>query len=189
MKRSFASLAFVAALGAAISMSPITASAAADAGEYDFGEFSVPPDGKQFVEVNLTHDLIAIASRLVARQEPDVAAVLKGLQRVRVHVIGLGDDNRAEMTRRIMQVRDELTQRGWQRVVTVRQEGQDVGVYMKTQGEETIEGVVVTVLGEDNQAVFVNVVGNIKPEQIAMIGERFNIEPLKEIDARPATGG
>jgi hypothetical protein len=29
--------------------------------------------------------------------------------------------------------------------------------------------------------VFVNVVGDIKPEQLAMLGEKFHIDPLKEI--------
>jgi len=31
------------------------------------------------------------------------------------------------------------------------------------------------------EAVLINIVGNIKPERIALIGERFNIEPLKKI--------
>jgi hypothetical protein len=33
----------------------------------------------------------------------------------------------------------------------------------------------------NHQAVFVNIVGDIKPEQIAMIGERLHIDPLKKI--------
>ena len=30
------------------------------------------------------------------------------------------------------------------------------------------------------EAVLVNIVGDLKPEKLAMIGERFNIEPLKK---------
>jgi hypothetical protein len=33
----------------------------------------------------------------------------------------------------------------------------------------------------DGHAVFVNVVGDIRPEKLAMVGERFNIEPLKHL--------
>ena len=39
----------------------------------------------------------------------------------------------------------------------------------------------MTVIESNREAVFINIVGNIKPEKIAVIGERFNIEPLKKI--------
>jgi hypothetical protein len=31
------------------------------------------------------------------------------------------------------------------------------------------------------QAIFVNIVGDIKPEQLALLGDRLHIEPLKKI--------
>jgi hypothetical protein len=34
--------------------------------------------------------------------------------------------------------------------------------------------------------VLVNIVGNIKPEQIATLAERFNIEPLKKFKVAAA---
>jgi hypothetical protein len=49
------------------------------------------------------------------------------------------------------------------------------------RGSEAIEGVAVTVLQGNSEAVLVNVVGDIKPEQLATLGERFDIEPLKKI--------
>ena len=40
---------------------------------------------------------------------------------------------------------------------------------------------MVTVLdGNKQEAVVVNVVGDIKPEQLAALGEAMNIEPLKK---------
>ena len=48
-------------------------------------------------------------------------------------------------------------------------------------GSEAVEGLVVTVLEGKRQAVLVNVVGDIRPEKLALIGERFHIEPLKKI--------
>jgi hypothetical protein len=44
-----------------------------------------------------------------------------------------------------------------------------------------VEGLVVTILDGNREAVLVNIVGNIKPEQVALLGERFNIEPLKKV--------
>jgi hypothetical protein len=41
---------------------------------------------------------------------------------------------------------------------------------------------------EGNQVVLVNVVGNIQPEKLAVVGERFNLDPLKHIPGRPKDG-
>ena len=49
----------------------------------------------------------------------------------------------------------------------------------------TVEGICVTVV-DKNQVVLVNVVGNIQPDKLAVVGERFDVEPLKHIPARPA---
>jgi len=51
----------------------------------------------------------------------------------------------------------------------------------KMHGSESVEGLVVTVLQGNKEAVLVNVVGDIRPEKLAMIGERFGIEPLKQV--------
>lgn len=150
-------------------------------GQVDFGQFTAPANGAQFVEVNLTPNLIALASKLVEKDEPDVAQVLKGLQCVRVNVIGLNEQNRSDVESRIQTVRKDLETKGWERIVTVQEKAQDVGVYLKSQNKDTVQGVVVVVLDGKNQAVFINVVGDIKPEQLAMLGEKLHIDPLKKI--------
>ncbi len=80
-------------------------------------------------------------------------------------------------------MRTELETKGWDRVVTVQEKQQDVGVYLKQGKTDAIEGIVVTVIDGDKEAVFVNVVGDIRPEKIAVLGERLNIDPLKKAGA------
>jgi hypothetical protein len=150
------------------------------AGAIDFGKFSPSGDG-QFVEVNVNGNLISMVARLAEKQQPDVAKLLRGIHAVRVNVIELNDENRAAMKERIEAVRGQLTGSAWERVVTAKEKNQDVGVFVKLRGEEAVEGIVVTVLDGDHEAVFVNVVGDIRPEQIAKVGETLNIQPLKEI--------
>ncbi len=150
-------------------------------GYVDFGKFSPPASGGEFVEVNINNNLISMVARLGEKSEPEIAALLRGLQAVRVNVIGLNDENRAELQNRIKAIRSQLDAQGWERIVTAQKKDEDVGVYIKTRGEEAVQGVVVTVIAGNKEAVLVNIVGDIKPEKLAVIGERFNIEPLKKI--------
>ncbi len=164
----------------------LTASVLADpspasvAGQIDFGPISAPAEG-QFVEVNIRSNLISMAARLTEKSEPEVAKLLRGLQAIRVNVVALNDENREELKERITALRTKLTEQGWERIVAVKERKDDVGVFIKLRGEDAIEGVVVTVIHGDKEVVFVNVVGDIRPEQIAKVGESLNIEPLKKL--------
>lgn len=169
---------------AALSTTLLTSSLLADtnsAGAVDFGKFSPSGDG-QFVEVNVKSNLINMVARLAEQKQPEVAKLLRGLHAVHVNVIGLNDENRADMKQRVESVRNQLAGTDWERVVTANEKDQDVGVFIKMRGEEAVEGVVVTVIDGDHDAVFVNVVGDIRPEQIAKVGEALNIEPLKKLN-------
>lgn len=152
----------------------------ATAGYVDFGKFS-PAAGNEFVEVNLKSNLISMVARLAQKEEPEVATLLRGLQAVRVNVIGLNDANRADVEQRVKTVRGELEAQGWERIVTAQKSEEDVGIYLKTRGEEMVEGLVVTVIEGKREAVLVNIVGQIKPEQLAVVGERLHLEPLKQL--------
>jgi len=149
-------------------------------GEVDFGKFD-PPRSGQFVEVNLTESLIGIAARFVGTNEPAVTQLLDGLKSVRVTVIGLDDENRADLQKRVEKTRKELETKGWERVVTTRNQDQDIGIYLKTHGKDTVQGLAVMAIDGDSQAVFVNVVGEIKPAQLSLLGEKLHIDPLKNI--------
>ena len=155
--------------------------AAEHAGYVDFGKLSPSTSGREFVEVHLKSNLISMAARLTEKEEPEVADLLRGLHSVRVNVIGLDDSNRAEVQSRISSIRSDLDERGWERVVSTQEKNEEISVFVKTQGDQALEGVVVLVFSGKGEAVLVNVVGNIRPEKIALLGERMDLEPLKKI--------
>lgn len=154
---------------------------AADAppGLVDFGKFTKPTNG-ELVEINLGSDMISMALQLTGQSQPDFTEALGGLHSIRVSVVGLDDQNREEVTARMNKVRDGLDARGWQPIVKVQEKKDDVGIYLKTRGKDAIEGVVVTVLEGRKQAVFINVVGDIKMDKLAALGEKLNIGALKK---------
>jgi len=180
MKHRIAAAFTAAALTVLLSLS--TRADNSQPGFVDFGKFTAPGKGGECVEVNLNATIIAMAARLTEKDEPDIADLLKGLRGVRVNVIGMTDENRADLENRIKTVRSELDTKGWQRIVTVQKDqGEDVGVYLKTRSDEAVEGLVVTVLDGKRQAVFINIVGEIKVDKIAELADRLDIEPLKKV--------
>jgi len=154
-------------------------------GEVDFGEFAPPNSGGEFVEINVGSTLISLAARLVPKEQKEVAKLINSLHLVRVNVIGLDDENREELKTRAQKIQKSLKTQGWERVVTAKSKGQDVGVHIKMRGKESVAGIAVIVLEGDRQAVFINIVGDVKPEQLSLVGEQLNIDPLKKLGQKP----
>jgi hypothetical protein len=180
MKNVFRSSLAVAGLLLATSAFATTAPAP---GYVDFSPF-VPNSAGQMVEVKIDSGLLKFAAKVAARQEPAAAELLARMRHVRVNVVELDETNLTEARAKVAAVRRELEARGWAPTVNVRDpaNGQDVVVYIKSSGEEAIEGIVVTVIDADKQAVFVNVVGDIRPEQLNALGNRFELQALRGID-------
>jgi hypothetical protein len=154
-------------------------------GQVDFGSFTAPSGGGEFVEVNVPGNLIALAAKFVEKQEPEAAKLLSSIKQVRVNVVGIDEANREDMQKRAVKVRTELSAQGWERLVTAQKQGQDVSVFLKMDQNSVIQGLTVVVIEGSKQAVFANIVGDIKPEQLSMLAEKLNIQPLKKI-AEPA---
>ncbi|MFT3830692.1 MAG: DUF4252 domain-containing protein [Opitutaceae bacterium] len=180
MKSALRSTLLAAACAASLAFASLNASAA----EPGFVDFTAALSGvasTQNVEINLPEPLLTFAATIAKCQDADAAALLKDLKHVRVNVLGLDDKNRAELTARMQKIRGDLAEQGWHRAVNVRDNGDDVAVLVKLGRNSAIEGLTVTVLGKDGEAVFVNIVGNIDPSRIAAIGERYGLEHLKKI--------
>jgi len=169
----------IAVLAAGVSFNAL---AGLPPGQVDFGKFTPPGDGGQFVEIQINSNLLSLAAQVVEKQQPGAAKLLRSVELVHVNVVGLTDGNRAEMTKRVRQIRHDLDAQGWDHNVVVQgKNGQDVGIYTKTRGGEALAGLAITVIDAKDQVVLINIVGDIRPEQVAALGEKLNIQPLKDI--------
>ena len=181
MKRLICQVFVIAGLAAGASLNAL---AAPPAGQVDFGKFAEAAAGGELVEVQVSSNMLSMAARLVDKQEPELGKLLRSVQLIHINVIGLTEENRAEMEKRMQRIRRELDAQGWERIVTAQKKsGDDVAVFARTRGEEALAGLAITVFSPKKGAVLANIVGDIRPDQVAALGEKLNIEPLKQLGA------
>ena len=172
---------------AALAVASLVISAQAEPtspGYVEFGKITPPGKGGEFVEVQLRSNLLNLAAGIIAKENAEAAKLIRSVELIQVTVVGISKENRTDLDARLTKVRTDLEAKNWERNVAVQgKDGEDVAVFTKTRGSEALAGITITVKDKQH-AVFVNVVGDIKPEQVVALGESLNIEPLKEIGVK-----
>lgn len=141
-------------------------------GYVDFGSLD-SIFGEPTVQIAIGASLLGMVSSLSASQDQDAAELLKRLKGVRVNVYETSQmaDGAVDYVKNIS---SQLSDLGWESVVTVNSSDEQVRIFMNIN-EDRIEGITVMAV-EENEAVFVNVIGNINPEELGKVMDKFDID-------------
>jgi hypothetical protein len=141
-------------------------------GYVDFGELN-SLFGEPTVQISIGESLLGLVGSLSANEDPEAAELFKRLNGVRVNVFETETlvDGAIDLIRDISA---KLSDRGWESVVTVNSAEEQVRVFMKINAD-TVDGITVMTV-EENEAVFVNVIGNIDPAELGKVMDNFDIE-------------
>ena len=135
-------------------------------GYVDFDSLSGLADAEATVDIRLGGWLLDLAKHATEDGDEDLR-FLSDIDTIRVRVFEMNDDVesfRAEAEK----ILAELQDRGWEEFARVR--SKDELVFVMVKGSDTrLEGITVVAIGDDNEAVFVNIAGSIDPEDIARI--------------------
>lgn len=153
-------------------------------GYVDFESMNVFSNLDATVEVFLKGALLKMARAALENDEPELAQVLAPIQLVRVNVFDLKGEEGKKLIDKKKAVAAQLDKKGWEMAVRIREDGEDVDIYILPGKDDVIEGLVVMVVEDNEEAVFVNVVGTIKPEDIGRIGQGLHIDVMDHIDYR-----
>lgn len=137
------------------------------------------------VEVNLKGPMLKLATHFAMEDDPDFKDSLAGLRFVRVQVYDMDPQQQNQVSNMTSAAAKKLDGLGWERIVRVRDEGDHVDVYFKpTADGDALDGIVVMVTGHDHEdeAVFVNIVGRIRPEDVGRLGKNLDIDELEHFD-------
>jgi hypothetical protein len=141
-------------------------------GYVDFGELS-SIFGEPTVQISIGSSLLSLVGSLSAEEDPEAAELFRKLNGVRVNVFET--ETMAEgAVDLVKDISSKLSSSGWESVVTVNSADEQVRVFMKINAE-MVDGITVMAI-EENEAVFVNVIGNINPEELKRVMKNFDVE-------------
>ena len=150
-------------------------------GYVDLTSFDDAIDRSPTFEVNVRGVLMEMAAEAARESKPKLAGLLENLVAVQVRGFEDLDDAADVFARHARALAQDLEREGWQSVVRVREDDEQVDIFSRERNGG-IAGLIVMVSGDDDEQVFVNVVGDIRPEQLSMLGEAFDIDPLQEME-------
>lgn len=145
-------------------------------------------DREANIEVNLSPPLLALFSESVKGQDDDFAAVLRGLRMVKVRVFELGDSSpRASLRSGARKVISDLGEAGWETVVRVRDESDQVDILVLNEGD-AVGGLVAFFMDHEN-AGFVSIDGRFDPGELGRLASKLSLGSLAGLDLESTEEG
>lgn len=141
-------------------------------GYVDFGELS-EVFGEPTVQISVGESLLGLVGSLSASEDPEAAELFNRLNGVRVNVF----ETEAMADGAVSLIKDvsaNLSDQGWESVVTVNSEDEQVRIFMMINDNQ-VEGITVMAV-EETEAVFVNIIGSIDPQDLGKVMENFDID-------------
>lgn len=150
-------------------------------GFIDFGNLEQFETGEEVTEVLIEEHLIRMVAKLATNEEPELSSVLDGIKLIKVHSFEISKENEEQLSSKVKEIDKTLMIKGWDRIVRTKSNEETVNVYILTNNEEKIEGLVVASFEKDGDATFVNIVGDINLETIGELGSKFDIPTIGDI--------
>ncbi len=150
---------------------------------FDFDWAKLLPKSVETVEVNLDQNMLELARKFIVlkgknSEEAAVRDLLQNLKGVYVRSFRFANAGEYSLSD-VDKFRSQFNGGGWNKIVDVRSSragGENAGVYLKANGDE-IQGIVV-IAAEPKELTVVNILGNIRPEQIQELGGKFGIPEI-----------
>ena len=145
------------------------------AGYVEFSDLSAVY-GEPKVRINIGEKLLHFVAKMDQEQDKDTAEMLSKLKAVRVEVYKI-NNNTGPAIALIDKVTRNLQSRNWEPIVIVTDDNNRVRIFVKLNND-VIDGLVLMSVGNDHnddEAVFINIIGQIDPSQVARVTKALNV--------------
>lgn len=138
--------------------------------------------------ISLYGPILRLVAEATKGEEPGFSELLSKLRAIRADIFSAPDHHEEELRRRTVEAARELEERGWQTVVEVRSGQGDLSfIQTRTRPDgERIFGLAVMFVEPGGSAGYINIVGDVSPEELGRLGRTFDIEPLARLSEETA---
>ncbi|QFU76875.1 DUF4252 domain-containing protein [Halioglobus maricola] len=130
--------------------------------------------GEPRVMINIGGPLMQLLSAAAAASDdPEAAAIMEGLEGIRVNVYNTGG-NLDPALERMNEAKSTLQAADWQPIVQVQEADEQVQMFTRVNGDK-MEGMAIMVVNAE-EAVFLNILGNIDPAHVSKVMKQVNVD-------------
>lgn len=140
-------------------------------------------DVEPTVEVLLDGPLLRMMAGASGKDDSEAGKMLASLKLIRVNAFPITEGS-GEVAAKFEALSKRLVKDGWSRIVHVKEDEKTVNVFIRAD-EEVFQGLVV-LAAESDEAVFVNIVGDVDPRMLAklggeLLGGGFDLSEIAEL--------
>ena len=141
-------------------------------GFIDFGDLSATY-GEPKISINIGGSLLQFVGMMSEEGNPETSEIMSQLKGVRVFGYPISDDP-GVAREKFSEVKNTLKSKGWEPVVQVNEEDEQVLIYMKMDGA-SMDGMTVMTVDEE-EVMFINIIGKLDPKQLGKVMDGFDVD-------------
>jgi len=141
-------------------------------GFVDFGDLSATY-GEPKITINLGGTMLNFVGMMSSSDSQETSDLISKLKGIRVQIYSMAENSDAAKSQ-FGKTKSHLKTSGWEPIVQINEDDEQVLVYMKSVNGN-MEGMTVMVV-DDEEAVFVNVIGQLNPAELAKVMDRFDVD-------------
>ena len=119
-------------------------------------------DTNRVISLSIGPTLLHFAARYMD-DEPEIRDLLRSLDGVRIRIYEI-DGDASRVAQRIFKMSEHLQKDGWAPVLLVREQNEEVHMLLRMVNHH-ISGMTVLVSDGESEAVIINLMGEVRPEQ------------------------
>lgn len=156
-------------------------------GYVDFGSFEKFQNAEETVEVFIKGPLLKFAAKAAEIEDPEMGSLLNNLKLIKVNSFSMDNFSIDEVRNIMKTISKKIDRDKWELMVRSKEKGEYVEVYTRFGQNDSLNGLVVMAVEEKGDAVFVNIVGDIDPDKLGKLSNKFNIPKMDSVKIEPKT--
>ncbi len=144
-------------------------------GYVDFSALTGVATSEPKVEVSLSSTLLGFLAAATREEDPELASTLGKLKSIRLNVFELSSDQSQDVKTKAQALGAQLLDDAWEEAVKVKGDDALIQMYLKLI-DGKVAGMTVMMVEDGSEAVFMNIVGEIEPEELGRVAGKFGVD-------------